>query len=92
METNQANQDIQCSTSNDYLSKQNICAEKADLWENSIRKLEPDKIEPNTILWLKTIAEPCYLYQIKAVLLVVEDRNKKNKAYAQLCLYNQEID
>jgi len=61
-----------------------VCTkEEEGLKEVTLSELKRDEIEKDTILWVKTISNPC---QIVAVIIIVED---KNKEVISLSLYNQ---
>jgi hypothetical protein len=71
-------------TSENQVSSQNICyQDPSKLLEISLKDLKTWEIQPNTILWLKTITGPCY---IDCVEFVVED---KNGDFSPVGLYNQ---
>jgi hypothetical protein len=69
---------------NDKISESNVATEDySNFRERTILTLKKNKIEKDTIIWLKTIASP---YQLASVMLIVED---KDGDVVSLALYNQ---
>ena len=71
-------------TSNDDLSEGNLCTtDIANLKEIKIVELKYDLIEVDTILWVKTVYDPC---SMATLMLIVED---KDGTTLSLALHNQ---